>query len=180
MILKKEFYFVRHGQTDHNILEGEVKGDHPEDIPLNTVGKNQAAAIEPMIALLPIQTICTSPMKRAQETKEIIAARLSVPHYEIGNLGECSGKIWKEMARLGMYSPFPNNGEVRLFMERVRDGINHALSLTGPSLIVAHGGVHWAICCMLGIENHEWAVSNCTVVHFSIGTHEKWIATKLS
>ena len=119
MILKKEFYFVRHGQTDHNILEGAGKGDHPEDVPLNMVGRNQAAAIEPMIALLPIQTICVSPMKRAQETKEIIAARLSVPHYEIDTLGECSGKIWKEMARLGMYSPFPNDGEVRLFMEWV-------------------------------------------------------------
>ncbi|MEN9344198.1 MAG: hypothetical protein RLZZ453_985 [Chlamydiota bacterium] len=94
-----------------------------------------------MIALLPIQTICLSPMKRAQETQEITAARLSVPHYEIGNLGEYSGKIWTEIARLGMYSPFPSGGEARLFMDRVRDGINHALSFPGPSLIVAHGGV---------------------------------------
>ncbi len=118
--------------------------------------------------------------ERVQETKEIIAARLSAPHYEIGNLGECSGKIWKEMARLGMYSPFPSDGEVRLFMERVRDGINHALSLPGPSLIVAHGGVHWAACCLMSIENHEWAVSNCAVVHFSIGNQGKWIASRLS
>ena len=180
MIIKKEFYFVRHGQTDHNVLEGTEKGDHPKDISLNSVGKNQAVTIEPIIALLPIQTVCSSPMKRAQETKEIIAARLSAPHYEIGDLGECSGKIWKEMARLGMYSSFPTDGEVRLFMERVRDGINHALSLPGPSLIVAHGGVHWAACCLMGIENHEWAVSNCAVVHFSIGNHGKWIASRLS
>lgn len=36
-------------------------------------------------------------MKRSQETKEIIAARLSAPHYAIDDLGECSekfGKIW--------------------------------------------------------------------------------------
>src|SRR3989338_1461541 len=107
MILKKEFYFVRHGQTDHNLLEGEEKGDHPADIPLNQTGRGQAATIEPMIALLPIQTICVSPMKRAQETKEIITARVEAPHYEVEGLGECSGKIWQEMGRLGMFSPPP-------------------------------------------------------------------------
>lgn len=129
---------------------------------------------------MPIQTVCASPMKRAQETKEIIAARLSAPHYEIDDLGECSGKTWKEMARLGMYSPFPNDGDARFFMERMRNGMNHALSLPGPSLIIAHGGVHWAICCLMGIENHEWAVSNCAVAHFSIGPHGNWTATKLA
>jgi probable phosphoglycerate mutase len=177
--MDQEFYFVRHGQTDHNILEGKEKGDHPEDISLNAVGRNQAAAIEPMIALLPIQTICVSPRKRALETKEIIAARLLAPHYEIGNLGECSGKIWKELASLRVESPFPADGELRLFMEQVRDGLNHALSLPGPLLIVAHGGVHWAICYLMGIENHQWAISNCAVVHFSIGPQGKWIASKL-
>lgn len=180
MILKKEFYFVRHGQTAHNVLEGLNKGDHPEDISLNEVGRDQAVAIEPVVALLPVQTICASPLKRVQETKEIIAARLSVPHHAIGNLSECSSKIWKEMVCLGMYSPFPTYGEARLFMERVRDGINEALSLPGPALIIAHGGIHWALCCLMGIENHEWAVGNCAVVHFSVGAHEKWVASKIS
>ena len=73
MITKKEFYFVRHGQTDHNVMEGKDKGDHPADIPLNAVGRNQALLIEPTIALLPVQTICASPLKRVQETKERIA-----------------------------------------------------------------------------------------------------------
>ncbi len=180
MLLKKEFYFVRHGQTDHNILESKEKGDHPKDIALNKMGRDQAIAIEPIVALLPIQTICASPLKRAQETKEIVAARLQVPHYEVAGLGECSSKIWKEMARLGMYTPLPHEGEARLFMDRVRDGLNHALSLPGPSLIVAHGGVHWATCCLMGIENHEWAINNCTIIHFSIGANGKWIATKLT
>lgn len=180
MIAKKEFYFVRHGQTDHNILEGLEKEDHPADIPLNSTGRNQAIAIEPVIALLPIKTICASPMKRAQETKEIIAARLSAPHYEISDLGECSRKICKEMKSLGMYSPLPSGGDARFFMERVRNGINHALSFPGPSLIVAHGGVHWALCCLMGIENHEWTVNNCGAVHFSIGSHGKWIASRLA
>ena len=180
MIPKREFYFVRHGQTDHNILEGKDKGDHPSDIPLNQKGKQQAVAIEPIVALLPVKTVCVSGMKRAQETKNIIANRLQVPHYEVGALGECSAGIWKEMIRLGMYSPVPTDGQAFLFMEQVRRGLCEALSFSGPCLIVAHGGVHWAACCLMGIQNHEWSLENCGVVHFSMDANQKWIARKLT
>ena len=118
-------------------------------------------------------------MKRVQETKEIITVKLQAPHHEIHELGECSAKTWKEMASLGMYSSIPKEGEARLFMEKVRKGINQVLALPGPSLIVAHGGVHWALCCLMSINTHDWALNNCGVVHFSIGTQEEWIATKL-
>jgi probable phosphoglycerate mutase len=180
MIMQKDFYFVRHGQTDHNILEGQQKGDHAGDVPLNEAGKGQAKAIEPLIRLLPIRTICSSPMKRAKETKDIIASRLQVPHFEIDDLGECSAWIWKEMKRLRIQSLPPTSGDVGLFIDRVRNGINHVLSLPGPPLIVAHGGIHWAICYLMSIEKHEWAIDNCAVVHFSIDENGKWIALKLA
>lgn len=179
MILQKEFYFVRHGQTDHNILQGKQNENHPEDIPLNDTGRNQAKAIEPTISSLPIQTICASPLKRAQETKGIITSKFQVPHHAIHDLSECSTAIWKEMARLGMYSSLPEEGPVRQFMDRVRNGIDQALVLPGPSLVVAHGGVHWAICCLMGIEQHEWAIGNCIPVHFLVDENGKWIAKKL-
>ncbi len=174
MITKKQFYFVRHGQTDHNLLEGDDKGDHHGDIPLNQTGREQAAQIEPLVANLPIETICASPMKRAQETKEIISARLQALHHEIEDLGECSAKIWKEMTRLGMYSPLPSDGEAHMFMERVRRGLNAALSLPGPALVVAHGGVHWAICCLIQMADHEWKLENCGVVHFLMDVSGNW------
>jgi probable phosphoglycerate mutase len=179
MIPKKEFYFIRHGQTDHNLLDGLEKGDHPFDIPLNATGKQQAITIEPIISRLPIQTICASPMTRVQETKDIIAARLTAPHHIIDELSECSSRLWKEMVRLEMHSTLPAEGEVRIFMERVRKGIDHALSLPGPVLIVAHGGVHWATCCLMNIKTYEWRIENCGLVHFSIGTQGEWTAKKL-
>ena len=179
MILTKEFYFVRHGQTDHNILEGKNKRDHHEDIPLNQIGRSQASSIEPIISSLPIQMVCSSPLKRAQETKEIISAKLQVNHYKMNDLGECSTQIWDEMTKLGTHSSLPHTVIVRHFMDRVRRGITQALSLPGLSLIVAHGGVHWAICCLIGIDDHEWAINNCIPVHFSIGDNGKWIAKKL-
>ena len=63
-------------------------------------------------------------------------------------------------------------------MDRVRKGIIQALSYPGTSLIVAHGGVHWAICCLMGIQNHEWAIYNREIVHFSTDDG-KWTAKKV-
>lgn len=179
MIVKKEFYFVRHGQTDHNLLEGPNKGDHHGDTPLNQTGEGQAASIEPIIAVLPVETVCASPMKRAQQTKNIITPRLKAPHHEIEGLGECSAKVWQEMRVLGMYSPFPKAGEAYHFMERVKEGLNQALSLPGPTLIVSHGGVHWAACCLMDIKEHFWALENCGIVHFSVDSDGVWKARKL-
>ena len=126
MIPKREFYFVRHGQTDHNILEGKDKGDHSTDISLNQKGKEQAAKIEPVVAVLPVKTACVSRMKRAQETKNIITGRLQVPHYEVNDLGECSAGIWREMTKLGMYCPIPTDGRAFLFIEQVKRGLSQA------------------------------------------------------
>lgn len=180
MLPKKEFYFVRHGQTDYNILEGTNKGDHPADISLNQTGEKQARAIEPLIALLPVKTVCTSQMRRVHETKNIVARRLEAPHYEIHDLGECSSEIWSEMAERGMYSTLPQDGKASLFMEQVRRGLHQALSFPGPCLIIAHGGVHWATCCLMNIQYHPWRLENCGVVYFSVDANQKWVAKKLN
>lgn len=177
--MTQEFYFVRHGQTDHNASEGHSKIDHPYHIGLNQAGKIQAAQIEPIIAKLPIQAICASPLKRAQETMDIIASHLTAPHYDIYDLGECTASIWNEMVRNGMHTPLPPEGEARIFIEKVRNGINYVLSLPSPALIVAHGGVHWALCCLMGIQNHPWTIGNCSIVHFAINDQGKWIAKTL-
>lgn len=174
MILKKEFYFLRHGQTDHNLLENNEKGDHPGDIPLNETGKSQAKAIEPLVALLPVQTICISPMLRTEQTKEIVAERLNGEHHVIDDLRECNFEIWNAMRKLGMYYSIPEEGIVRHFMERVVNGINQALSLKGPTLIVGHGGTFWTACCVMGIKSHVWLLDNCGLVHFTLGPLGEW------
>lgn len=178
MIFKQDFYFIRHGQTDHNLLPREVRGDHPPETPLNHTGVGQAKAVEPIIANLPIRTICASPMTRAQQTKEIISARLSAPHHEIEELGECCSETWQEMRALGMYAKIPSQGKAALFVEKVRKGVNEALAKPGPTLIVAHGGVHWALCCLMGIQEHDWATDNCVPIHFVF--KGRWIAKKLT
>ena len=178
MIPQREFYFIRHGQTDQNILEGTEKGDYSEDSPLNEIGKNQAKSIIPIISSLPIQTICSSSLKRALETKEILSVNLKATHHEIEDLTECSSEIWEELLRLKKPNLFPKDSAGKKFTNRVQKGIQKVLSLPGPSLIVAHGGVHFALCALLEIENHEWAINNCILVHFFV-ENGKWIAKKL-
>ena len=157
----KEFYFIRHGQTDYNIRADHDKIEHPPHIPLNATGRAQALAIAPVISTLPIKTICCSPYLRAQETKKLIAEKLAVDAIDMEDLGECNAQIWIEM--------FTNQkSDLSLsFEQRVKKGLDAALEKEGPVLIVAHGGVHWAICSLLNIANHHYAVDNCIPIHFS-------------
>jgi probable phosphoglycerate mutase len=176
MILKKEFYFIRHGQTDGNIAPS-IKTNHG-DISLNETGVAQAHRIEHRVSSLPIKTICCSPLKRAKETKEICCARLSAQHHEIHDLTECNSVIWQKMTSLGEEAHKYPEEPVYGFMQRALSGINQALSKEGPVLIVAHGGIHWAACCFMKIS-HEGVIDNCGLVHFSISETGQWQAKKL-
>ena len=69
----KTFYFLRHGQTDWN-AQGRFQG-HSE-IPLNAVGLAQAECAAHALASCGIEVIAASPLLRARQTAEIVAARL--------------------------------------------------------------------------------------------------------
>ncbi len=187
MITQTEFYFVRHGQTDHNkaIMEMEALGNEcifedQGDIPLNDTGRMQAQEIESLIAALPVKTICLSPMQRALETHSIAAARVSADRYIVDDLAECCSRTWVTMERLGDQAHLSTEEPLRSFMSRVIQGINHSLSYPGPVMIVAHGGIHLAICSIMGIEDHDWILDNCGVVHFTISDAGGWLAKKLN
>jgi len=169
MILKQEFYFVRHGQTDHN--KSIVKTDHG-DISLNATGRTQALNIAPILNQLSFQTICCSPLKRAKETKELLTPGRE--HQEILDLGECTAEIWDGMTSLGKDAFNKGSSTVRNFLEQAKNGLNQALQHPGPVLVVAHGGIHWAICYWMGIQDHNWIIDNCQPVHFSIDNVGKW------
>ncbi|MGD2169517.1 MAG: histidine phosphatase family protein [Chlamydiota bacterium] len=173
MIPDKEFYFIRHGQTNYN--KSLTKVDHA-DISLNLTGKKQAIQCAPLIKKLPIQTICCSPLKRAKETKELLLPKSK--HTESSDLGECTAQVWKEMTSLQSHAYTQGSSSVKEFLDRIQQGLNFALKQQGPVLIVSHGGVHWGICFWLQIRNHNWTVDNCLPVHFSMN-EDTWIAKLL-
>lgn len=71
-----EIYFVRHGQTDYNIL-GKYYGR--TDIALNKTGEKQAKEMAKFLAEIPFDKIIASPLKRAYDTAKIIGEGRKLP-----------------------------------------------------------------------------------------------------
>lgn len=67
--------FIRHGQTNWN-AEGRLQGS--SDIPLNDVGRGQARDAVAVLGAGTWDAIVSSPLSRARETAEIIAAGLGI------------------------------------------------------------------------------------------------------
>jgi probable phosphoglycerate mutase len=67
---EKTVYFLRHGQSEANT----APVFQPLDSPLTALGKEQAENIANRIAKISFETLITSPLPRAQETANAIAA----------------------------------------------------------------------------------------------------------
>lgn len=171
---RKGFYFIRHGQTDVNANPHIKRADY--DLPLNTKGKEQAHLAKHVVSNLCLNSVCHSPIQRAVETKDILKEVLAIEHHEDEFLSECKADIWMKMVRLERGRGYRVCSEVKSFLTKAITGVSKALEKNGPVLIVAHGGVHWAICYHLMIEDHPWKIGNCEVVHFEPIDELKWRA----
>jgi len=150
MVLKPvAFTYLRHGETDWNRL-GKAQGH--SDIPLNALGRAQAEAARAHIHAEPPVTIAVSPLTRARETAEIVNRGLDAPMVAIDDLRECGfgamegepmGPWFQEWLKGDRV--IPGAEPVHLFLTRALAGINAALELPGPVLIVAHGGLYRSI-----------------------------------
>lgn len=146
--LRKEFYYLRHGETDWNL---EYRGMGQQDIPLNAKGIAQARKASELLSSVNIETICHSPLKRAKVTAEVIAEHKRCRLVEIPDLIECSwgeyeGKVkgqWVSDWKRG--KTIPGAEIYTQFLSRVVRAISKSVSLPGPVLIVSHGGVFWGI-----------------------------------
>lgn len=91
-------YLMRHGETDWNIVR-RMQGR--SDIPLNKTGLRQARQAAAGMESLPIDRILTSPLRRARQTAQAVAAGRGVPVLieerlvEMG-FGDLEGKLLEE------------------------------------------------------------------------------------
>lgn len=148
MITRRGFWFLRHGQTDWN---GSGRWQGQTDVPLNALGETQARAAGPLLRGAGIEVICSSPLGRARRTADLVAATLGVPVFDIPGLlemdvGPYEGRTegywlesWRADEAVPGIEPFP------AFRRRIAAAINHALGHPGEVLVVAHGGVFWAL-----------------------------------
>lgn len=165
--LPHRLILVRHGETDWN-REGRLQGG--QDIPLNDLGRNQAAeaagrlkALEPAYADL---DYIGSPMQRARETMDILRRELTLPagEYRIDDrlreltFGEWEGFTWRDIRKAereqahlrerDKWGFVPPGGEsYRMLAERVRPVLEE---LKRETVIVSHGGVARAILALVG------------------------------
>ncbi len=172
-LTRTPFYFLRHGQTDWN-LENRAQGQ--TDVPLNDVGLLQARSACAIVEPLQIQTICSSPLSRALATAQIIGDSIAKPVQILDDLAECSWGIQEGQTKSTWYSDWknerktPTGAEVYSeFLIRALAGINKALENTGPVLIVAHGGVYWAIQKYAGLGEESDLPHAAPVYHDPIG-----------
>lgn len=172
-LTQRQFYYMRHGQTDWNVKKlcvGHV------DVPLNDNGMEQARLAAPVVQRLSISTIFHSPLERARVTALVAGYGAALPIREDVGLREvCLGikeghpegdasddfvSAWLAGEKISDAESF------NVFRNRVVSAINRCLSHESakPPLIVAHSGVFMALAsiCEADIEDIE----HCIPYHF--------------
>lgn len=150
-------YFLRHGETEWN-FERRLQGH--SDIPLNETGREQAARHgQKMLALDQDWSkfnFWVSPLGRARETFEIVRAELGIdiePNFDErlreGAFGRWEGLTWTEIIEREpenhaiwlkhCWTTAPHDGET--YGDLGRRVADWAAQVSGPMVIIAHGGV---------------------------------------
>lgn len=164
--------FVRHGQTEWNRI-GRLQGK--KDIPLNDVGRRQAARNGRALAALlhgGDWRFHASPLSRARETMEIVLSEAGLagrPIHDDPRLMEVAYGNWegRTLPELAVEDPHaiaareqdkwgfvPPEGESYAMLgERVAIWL---AALDGPSVVAAHGGVMRVLMHLLaGLPPHD-------------------------
>jgi broad specificity phosphatase PhoE len=99
------FVLVRHGETDWN-RERRFQGH--ADVPLNEAGRRQADALADALAGESFAAAYSSPLRRALETAEIVAARLDLSVDASDGLMEVDVGSWSGLTTTEVEQRFPD------------------------------------------------------------------------
>jgi broad specificity phosphatase PhoE len=148
-IAQTPFWYLRHGETDWN-RQGLSQGNI--DIPLNELGLAQAREAAQRLRNRGIASIVASPLSRARVTAEIVGEALGLPITIEPDLREVSWGVHEGEPLAEWFHAWvaehatPEGAEsFAQLRSRVVAGLNRAIGLPPPVLVVAHGGVFRAI-----------------------------------
>lgn len=159
-LLKRKFYFARHGKTDWNDKQ-LCQGRH--DTELNEAGREESRNLAVLVKNVPFTKIYSSPLKRAAETARIVQSFHS--HTEIEYLDELMERGWGELEGISseeMYAieELEERNEFNLisgietradFKLRILKGLNKILLQEERPLIISHGRVFLVMCDYLSV-----------------------------
>ena len=147
-------YLARHGQTAYN-LEGRFQGHLP--VPLDATGRSQAAELAERAAAHGFRVLWCSPLLRARETADIVAAALGLEPREDPRLMETDAGDWTNRSFIEVRAETPERfdafvaGEAGFAFpggesfaeqdERVNAALAEIEAGELPALVVCHGMV---------------------------------------
>ena len=193
-----EIYFIRHGETPWN---AERRYQGRKDIPLNDKSKGQASQNgKTLAALFKARGLDpqafewhASPLNRTRDTMDRVRRAFTEPlppvKYDVRlmeiSFGIIEGKLFTELpATMSVSAPGvrdashwdfrPENGEN---YRDVETRLNEfAATMSGPSIVVAHGGIARTLRVLIeGLPIHDavnWAPPQDVVLHFLPGMME--------
>ena len=176
---------VRHGETDWN-RERRFQGH--ADTALNESGRQQAVALADALSSERLTAICTSPLRRASETADIVGARLGLQPEKLAALREIDVGDWQGLtvdevkarfpdeARVAWHAGWPNGETYDQLGARVLPALNglEERHPDGRVLGVTHAGpIRAAVAAAAGISVEEsreriGRLENCAVFRFVV------------
>jgi len=176
---KMKILVTRHGQTDWNV-EKRIQGR--TDIELNNKGIEQAYQTKENLENEKIDLIICSPLKRANQTADIINKDRNIPIIYDERLleicyGENEGRLHDDFDYDGFWSivnthEYKDAENVNKFIQRVHDFLNDLKNRKEENiLIVTHNGVCRAINIYFnGIPEDKnitnLGIKNCEIVNY--------------
>jgi broad specificity phosphatase PhoE len=149
-----QVYLARHGRTAYN-LEGRFQGQ--QAVPLDDVGRVQAGELAEHAAAYGFAALWCSPLLRARETADAVAARIGLEPREDARLMETDAGDWtdRSFADVRAESPqlfaafadadpefaFPGGESFLAQEERVGAALDSVEAGQLPALVVCHGMV---------------------------------------
>ncbi len=153
-LLRRPYWFLRHGETDWN-RANRTQGR--TDTMLNETGVSQAHAAAALLRGRDIKAVFSSPLQRAQRTAHIVADTLGLPVTTRTALREASfgtheGEVmgaWFAAWAAGEAVPEHGESFAELHIRAVA-AMNEVLQAPGPVLVVGHGGFFRAVRAAMG------------------------------
>jgi broad specificity phosphatase PhoE len=147
-------YLARHGETAYN-HEGRFQGQ--QQVPLNDTGRAQAAELAERAVAYGFRALWCSPLLRARETADIVAARIGLQPVEDPRLMETDAGEWtnRSFADVRAQAPqlfdafaaaepgfaFPGGESFTEQEVRVNAALERVQAGALPALVVCHGMV---------------------------------------
>jgi broad specificity phosphatase PhoE len=190
-----DLYIFRHGETDY-YAEHRFQGGL--DIPLNSVGREQASILAEVLRGKGIEVILSSPLSRAHETATIVARSLKVDvekHPELREIhcGDAEGRVraeiierfgddfwhrWRSVNEPDLDLAFPGGESKRACGHRARDFFaNLAREANYSTVAIASPGLfmRYAVHAIIefGADAEPIPIPNCAAYQLRYHRQEK-------